>query len=202
MENRLEEILGKIEALEEELKTEIEARRSQFSYKVEGARAVFEAQVAASHRKMKVGLLRWLVKSRPLHMVTSPFIYALIVPLALTDLFVSLYQAVCFPVYRIPKVKREKYIVVDRHRLEYLNTLEKINCVYCGYSNGLLAYVREIASRTEQYWCPIKHARKSEGTHSRYPRFIDYGDPEAYAARLKRLRKALEKEQGSEKPGD
>jgi hypothetical protein len=44
----------------------------------------------------------------------------------------------------------------------------------------LIGYVREIASRTEQYWCPIKHARRVIGTHSRYALFEDYGDAEGY----------------------
>ena len=28
-----------------------------------------------------------------------------------------------------------------------------------GYANGLMAYVREVAARTEQCWYPIKRAR-------------------------------------------
>jgi hypothetical protein len=77
---------------------------------------------------------------------------------------------------------------MDRGRLAYLNPMEKFNCVYCGYVNGLLAYVQEIAGRTEQYWCPIKHAIRLKTTHSRYQRFFDYGDAEQYHARLKAVR--------------
>jgi hypothetical protein len=55
--------------------------------------------------------------------------------------------------------------VFDRYHLAYLNVLEKLNCAY---ANGLIAYVREIAGRTEQYWCPIKHARRVIGAHSHY----------------------------------
>ncbi len=62
----------------------------------------------------------------------------------------------------------------------HLNSLERFNCIYCGYVNGLLAYAREIAARTEQYWCPIKHARKIIGRHSRYHNFIDFGEAENY----------------------
>jgi hypothetical protein len=35
-----------------------------------------------------------------------------------------------------------------------------------------MGYMAEILARTEQYFCPIKHARKSLGTHSRYKRFL------------------------------
>jgi len=33
---------------------------------------------------------------------------------------------------------------MDRHHLAYLNVIEKLNCEYCGYANGVFAYVREI----------------------------------------------------------
>ena len=105
------------------------------------------------------------------------------------DLFLTAFQAVCFPVYGIPKVKREEYIVLDRIYLAYLNPIEKMNCLYCGYFNGVAAYVREIGARTEQYWCPIKNARKQKAVHSRYKNFIHYGDAKTYRAKLGEIRK-------------
>jgi hypothetical protein len=109
----------------------------------------------------------------------------LIVPLVLLDLFVTAYQAACFPVYGIAKVRRADYLVFDRHHLGYLNALEKLNCAYCSYANGLIAYVREIAGRTEKYWCPIKHARRVIGAHPHYAEFRDYGDAAAFRTPLK-----------------
>ena len=50
----------------------------------------------------------------------------------------------------------------------------------------------EIA-RTEQYFCPIKHARKLLGTHQRYARFLDYGAAEHYQEKLETYRRALSK---------
>lgn len=120
--------------------------------------------------------------------LTAPFIYVLIVPFLLLDLLVSLYQFVCFPVYGIPRVRRQDHLVFDRHRLAYLNALEKLNCFYCAYGNGLISYLREVAARTEQYWCPIKHARRVSGAHSRYSHFLDYGDAEGYHDRLEDVR--------------
>jgi hypothetical protein len=112
--------------------------------------------------------------------LTAPFIYVLIVPLVLLDLFVSLYQAVCFPVYGISKVPRGDHIVIDRQHLAYLNGLQKLNCIYCGYANGLIGWVREVASRTETFWCPIKHSRPVKGPHRRYHRFVEFGDHRAF----------------------
>lgn len=75
---------------------------------------------------------------------------------------------ICFPVDGIPKVKRDQYVIFDRQSLRYLNVIEKLNCTYCSYFNGLIVYVQEIAARTEQYWCPIKHARRIVAMRSRY----------------------------------
>jgi hypothetical protein len=62
------------------------------------------------------------------------------------------------PVYLLsrlwhPKVRRSDYIILDRQKLRYLNSIERLNCAYCGYANGAIAYVQEIAGRTEQHWC-------------------------------------------------
>ena len=64
--------------------------------------------------------------------------------------------------------------------LAYLNALEKLNCAYCSYANGVIAFTREVAGRTERYWCPIKHARRVLGAHPHYSEFVDYGDAEAF----------------------
>jgi hypothetical protein len=113
------------------------------------------------------------------------------VPIALLDVWISLYQAICFRAYGIVPVQRSKYIVFDRHQLAYLNSIEKLNCMYCSYANGVFAYVREIAGRTEQYWCPIRHAKRVRAPHLQYHHFIDYGDAEGYRKRLVRLRQEL-----------
>ena len=103
----------------------------------------------------------------------------------------GLYQAICFRAYRIARVHRSEFVVIDRQHLACLNWIEAINCVYCGYGNRVLAYVREIASRTEQYWCPIKHAHKVTDPHQRYYQFLEYGDAEGYRARLDQFREQL-----------
>src|SRR5258708_15800477 len=118
-------------------------------------------------------------------------VYSLVVPIALLDLWVSAYQRVCFPIYGIDRVKRSAYVVIDRHHLAYLNGIEKANCVFCGYANGVLAYVREVAARTEQYWCPIRHAKRVRAPHVLYRNFVDFGDAEGYRRRLPVLRADL-----------
>ena len=96
------------------------------------------------------------------------------------DLFITLYQKVCFPLYGIPQVTRSEYVIIDRHKLKYLNLSKKFNCVYCGYFTGVIAYAQEVAGRTEQYWCPVKHAAKLKNPHTQYKNFFDYGDAKGY----------------------
>lgn len=187
------QILARLRAAQDEIEAEFEARRKALRYRIERGRVVFEDGVREAHRAARVRLWVFLRRTRLLVVLTAPVIYALILPLALLDLFVSLYQAICFPVYRIGRVRRGDYIVIDRHQLAYLNGLQKLNCVYCGYGNGVIAYAREVAARTEAYWCPIKHARRVPGMHERYPEFADFGDADAFEARQAAMRTGLRK---------
>ncbi len=187
-------VIDRIRALEGELDAELAKRRAELRIGIEHGRIAFEEELLRRHAELRQKLLPYLFGAHPLVMLVSPVIYAGIVPLLLLDLFVSIYQAACFPIYGIAKIKRADYFVFDRHHLAYLNAVEKLNCAYCSYANGLVAYVREIASRTEQYWCPIKHARRVISTHQRYALFEDYGDAEHYQRRLEEQRKALAKE--------
>lgn len=126
---------------------------------------------------------RWAVA------LTAPVLYACAVPFFLLDVFSSFYQAVCFPVYGIPKVRRQGHFVYDRARLPYLNLLERLNCYYCSYANGVVAYVAEITARTEQHWCPIQHAHQPRSPHSRYGRFLGFGDVTAYREHVEEVRR-------------
>ena len=140
----------------------------------------FSKETLTEHRGLKISSFRHLSDTSWLVILSSPLIYVCAVPFLLLDAAVALYQAVCFPIYRIPKVARADYLVFDRGRLSYLNSVQKVACVYCSYANGLLAYISEIAARTEQHFCPIKHAQRSLQLHSRYPHFLPYGDARAY----------------------
>lgn len=92
------------------------------------------------------------------HALSAPIIWLPLIALLILDFFVTFYQAVCFPIYGLEKVKRSDYILIrDRNKLAYLEPLEKIGCMYCGYANGFLLYAKEIAGRTEKYWCGIMH---------------------------------------------
>lgn len=189
MGNHIQDLIERIKGLEQELREEIQRKEKEFSYQIRDRKVFFDREVRRRHRQLAQSLRRFLYESRLLVILSAPVIWACLLPVALLDLFISVYQAVCFPIYGIPRVRRQEYIVIDRHALGYLNLIEKLNCVYCGYVNGMIAYTREIAARTEQYWCPIKHARRTAAIHNRYHKFLEYGDAENYRQKLEEVRR-------------
>ena len=188
---RIDDLLQRMASLEREIDLELDLVRSTWRYRIEKGRICFERDVREAHRRLRRSIPRYLRDSQILNILTAPVIYAMIIPIAFLDAWVSLYQAICFRAYGIARVKRSAYIVIDRHHLAYLNGIEKLNCMYCGYANGVFAFIREVAGRTEQYWCPIRHAKRVHAPHTHYREFVDYGDANGYHRRLIPLRKEL-----------
>jgi len=187
--NKLHDIIEEIKRLEKELLVEIQKKEDEFFYRIKGRKVLFEEETKKYHKTLSLKIHTYLAHASILNVLTTPVIWFCIVPGLFLDIVISAYQFICFPVYGIPKVKRREYIVIDRHALRYLNPIEKLNCSYCGYFNGLIAYATEIAARTEQYWCPIKHARRIHTIHSRYHKFLEYGDCRDYQKRLEEIRR-------------
>ena len=198
MNDKIRHLLNQLGKIEEELSEAIHEQETSVFFQIKGKRVEFEHSIREMHQQLKTGFFQWLVHNRPQNLITGPIIYGMIFPLLMLDFFVSFYQVVCFPIYQISKVKRSDYIVLDRQHLGYLNFIEKFHCTYCAYGAGLIAYIGEIIARTEQYFCPIKHARKIIGTHARYRNFLDYGDSEDYEARLEKFRVALAQNKNNE----
>lgn len=180
-----------LRAAEAALLRDARRQRIRWRYRVSRGKIRFDREIREAQRRLKQGLGAFLRQSSVSNALTAPLIYSLAVPLLLADAWITLYQWICFPVYGIARVRRRDYFVLDRYRLEYLNAIEKVNCTYCSYANGLIAYIREVAARTEQYWCPIKHGRHVRSPHPRYSLFSDYGDAAGYRVRSRHLRTAL-----------
>lgn len=183
-----DDLSQRIQILERELEAALEEKERAFRYRWVAGKARFEKEVLSHHRQLKLGLPSYLLHSRILVLLTAPVIYLGVIPFVLLDIFLLFYQGICFPIYGIPKVRRGDYVLFDRGQLKYLNLLERLNCAYCSYANGLCAFVAEIAARTEQHWCPIKHARRLRSPHSRYTHFFDYGDADDYRRDVEKVR--------------
>lgn len=194
MNDQIHSLLAQMRELEDEMALALQEQQHKMFFQIDGKRIEFEQSVKQAHRRLKSGFFHWLVAYRPQNLITGPIIYGMVVPILLLDLCITLYQASCFPIYGIRKVRRADYIVIDRQHLEYLNFIEKFHCTYCAYGTGLIAYATEIIGRTERYFCPIKHARKMLGTHAHYSQFLEYGDAEDYESKLEQFRVELGKE--------
>lgn len=189
MPKSIDEIVSRLRALEEELQTELTIKRHEIEFAIENRRVRFPPDVLQRQSLHKIGIVRFLRTSRWRVALVAPIVYAGLLPFALMDVFVTLYERLCFPVFGIPRVRRSDHLVFDRADLPYLNLIEKFNCFYCSYGNGVAAFLREVAARTEQYWCPIKHSRRLLAPHDAYPRFFEFGDGRAYREGLDRLQR-------------
>jgi len=188
MEHIQADLRKRIRTLEDEFKSVLEQKERAFRYRWEDGKVRFEAKVLAEHRRLRRSLASYIGQSRLLALLTAPVIYSGLIPFVALDIFLWIYQRICFPVYGVPRVARKDFLVFDRGHLKYLNILERLNCIYCSYANGMCAYVTEVAARTEQHWCPIKHARRIRSPHSRYGHFLDYGNAEQYREGVEAVR--------------
>jgi hypothetical protein len=193
MNPKISELLDRIQQMELEIELEMKRKRAELQADFEETRVRFEREVLEQQRRFKTGVISYLLTANLMSVLTAPVIYALFFPIVLLDLSITLYQHICFRAYGLPRVKRGDYFVFDRAHLAYLNLIEKINCAYCSYGNGVMAYGREVVARTEQYWCPIKHARKIMAAHPYYTGFVDFGDAQSYKDELENLRTELAK---------
>lgn len=184
----------RLAALRRDLWREARRMRTSWRFRVHKGRVEFEQDVRDLHARLRQGVPAYLIGAQPSSLLAAPILYSLAAPFLLLDLWVTVYQWLCFPLFGVARVRRGDYFRLDRHKLRYLNAIEKANCTYCTYANGVVAYVREVAARTEQYWCPIKHARPVPAPHARYHEFFDYGDAYAYRRDLTRVRRRLRPE--------
>ncbi|MEN8726565.1 MAG: hypothetical protein ABF276_01250 [Sulfurovum sp.] len=188
MNDKIREIIDEIEAMKIKLGEEIDKQESHISYEIQNGYVRFEKKVLDRQRENMKNLLSWLREVPLLHFLTAPLIYAMVIPAIIFDVVLFVYQQIAFRVFKFQFIKRSDYLHFDHHYLGYLNPIEKLNCLYCSYFNGLMLYASAIAGRTELYFCPIKHAKKVLSEHKYYKEFLFYGDENDYQEKLKELR--------------
>lgn len=180
MTDRVSELRSRIADLQAELR-DLEASPEPSDPTDPGEQVpVFDEATRKAHAAERTPVLPYIVgHSWRIHL-SGPFVNAMIIPIAFLDICLTIYQAICFRLWRIPRVSRSEFIVIDRHKLGYLNWAEKLNCIYCGYATGVFAYAVELTARTERFWCPIKHAARMAAPHAHYDAFIEFGDMDAW----------------------
>jgi len=176
MKSKISQILEEIRKKREELIKEYEKAKERYGFKIEWRKIIWNSEKIKELEKSKKSILESIFSARIREVISIPFIYSMIIPAIILDIFLFIYQQTAIRLYQIPIVKRSDYIVFDRKQLAYLNLLQKINCMYCSYFNGLMQFAVEVAGRTEKYWCPIKHAKKKAWSHDWEEYFADYWD--------------------------
>ena len=115
------------------------------------------------------------------HTLSIPFIYSVFFGFVILDILVEIYHRICFPLYGLELVDRNKYIKFDRHKLPYLSPVQKFNCAYCSYWNWVINYIREIVAQTEMYWCGIQSQKDPNFIAPEHHKdFLPYGDEKAF----------------------
>lgn len=180
MDNEIVRLRAEIAGLQDKLRDLEDREPSEQTSKPDLDRMFFDDATVAQHKAQRSPTIPYMLNLPIGAHVSSPFVYGMVFPIVFLDICLFIYQAVCFRLWKVARVRREDYVVIDRHHLAYLNGIEKLNCVYCGYANGIFAFAHEIAARTEQFWCPIKHATKTAQPHSQYADFLEFGDAEAW----------------------
>lgn len=184
----LENLIKTTQELRSKLKIELEKERhrlmEKYWFHIVKDKIVFYEKVREYNRKFKENVFKYIFTIKMRHFLSLPFIYSMIIPTLLLDIFISIYQFFAFPLYWIPKVSRRDYIIYDRKLLDYLNIIQKAHCCYCSYVNWIFAYAVEIAWRTEKYWCPIKNVNNRHLYHNLYDDFADYWDPKWFKDKM------------------
>lgn len=180
MKTRINKLYEEIKQKKDELFQEYEKLREKYDFKFIKWKIVFSEKKKDENKKFKIWIFKYLLGSEIRHIISIPFIYMMIIPAVILDIFLFVFQQTCFRLYGIPLVKRKEFLSTERKHLDYLNWIEKINCLYCSYVNWMFSYAVEVWGRTEKYWCPIKHAKKNNTFHNWQDHFADYWDGEGF----------------------
>jgi hypothetical protein len=180
MDSKIKLLHQKIDELEIALQKEYAQLADKYGFSINQKRVEFLEKIRDRNRTFRIPAWKYAIPVNVRHVLSLPFIYMMIVPTVILDFFLTAYNWIALPLFRIPVVKRSEYIVYDRQFLDYLNWIQKIHCIYCTYVNGVFAYGVEIGGRTERYWCPIKAANKPQVHNNWYQDYADYGNPEEW----------------------
>jgi hypothetical protein len=83
-------------------------RLNRMQSRVHRARVWFDRELRDAHRRLRQSIPSYLLEANLLSLLTAPVIYSMLLPLVLIDLWVTLYQSICFPIYGIARVPRRR----------------------------------------------------------------------------------------------
>ncbi len=111
-----------------------------------------------------------------IEIISAMAIYSMIIPLFIFSIWTWIYQELYFTLQDIPKVSIKDYVKFDRWDLKKLNHIQKMNCVYCEYANGVVSWGKAVAHQTEIYSCAIKHRHLVRGQLEENEKYFKYSE--------------------------
>lgn len=117
MFSKINEILKRMDELKSQLQTEYESLMERYDYAIENRKIVFSEKAKGLQKNLRESIPHYLLSAEIRNILSAPFIYAMIVPAVVLDLFLTMFQHTAFPLYGIEKVKRSDHIVFDRRFL-------------------------------------------------------------------------------------
>ena len=128
-------ILNDISKRREDLLKAYDKLKKEYGFSIEKRKIIFNEKAKAYNKLFKNSWIDSIFSTQLREFLSIPFIYGVAVPVFILDVFLFVYQQTAFRLYKIPLVKRKDYIVYDRRYLDYLNWIQKFNCIYCSYVN-------------------------------------------------------------------
>lgn len=114
MGSSIQEILKKIETLNNDLREEYDRMLEKYGFSFQEKKIIFLEEFKKRNKKFKLPLWRPLTTTNLRQIIAIPFISGMIIPAIFLDICITIYQGIAFSLYRIPKVKRSEYIIYDR----------------------------------------------------------------------------------------
>ena len=84
--DRLAQVLSQIQKLEAQIVMELQQKEAEYGYKIHKKKVQFSQEIHLRHRQLKEKLHRYILRSSFLVLLTTPVIYACLLPIALLDL--------------------------------------------------------------------------------------------------------------------
>src|SRR3989339_1684221 len=125
MNENIKEILEKISNLNKELSAKYAQLAEKYGFHFANKKVVFLEEFRKRNLKFRIPVWKYVFPRNFRHLLSMPFIYMMIVPVVILDIFVTVYQAFAFPLCHIPKARRSEFIIFDRRFLDYLNWIQK-----------------------------------------------------------------------------
>ena len=71
MNDRINQILARMAALEDELRSTVHEQESRMFFQIDGKRVEFERSVREAHRRLRTNFFHWLVTDRPQNLIPA-----------------------------------------------------------------------------------------------------------------------------------